>query len=157
MPARSASTTELRPAIHSASPVFGRLRERCDIVVYTTPHRSIDEVVERIGDAEIIVANRERTPLHAETLERVPNLRLIAQTGMRGAHLDVAAATERGILIAGTGGSKTAPSSGYAAASTVEMTVGLMLVGSVLFIVWQRRSRRLELVDEARKPESLKA
>lgn len=116
--------------VYEASPVFGRLRERCDIAVYTTPHRSLDEVVERIGDAEIIVANRERTPLRIETLDRVPNLRFIAQTGMRGAHLDVAAATERGILIAGTGGSSTAPSARYAAASTVEMTVGLMLAAT---------------------------
>jgi len=116
--------------VYEASPVFGRLRERCAIAVYTTPHRSVDEVVERIGDAEIIVANRERTPLHTATLDRVPNLRFIAQTGMRGAHLDVAAATERGILIAGTGGSSTAPSARYNAASTVEMTIGLMLAAT---------------------------
>ena len=31
----------------------------------------------------------------------------------------------------------------------VGLTVGLMLVGSVLFIVWRRRSRRLELGREA--------
>ena len=31
--------------------------------------RHVDEAVERIGDAEIIVANRERTPLNADVLD----------------------------------------------------------------------------------------
>jgi D-3-phosphoglycerate dehydrogenase len=116
--------------VYGGSPVFGRLRERCDVTIYTTPHRSIDEVVERIGDAEIVVANRERTPLNAEVLSRAPNLRLIAQTGARGAHLDLPAATERGILIAGTAGSKSVRSAGFNAASTVELTVGLMIAAT---------------------------
>lgn len=116
--------------VYGTSPSFGVLRDRCDVEVFTTPFASVDEVVERIGDAEIIVANRERTPLNAQVLDRLPSLRLIAQTGMRGAHLDVGAATERGILIAGTGGSKQAPSRGFAAASTVEITIGLMIAAS---------------------------
>jgi D-3-phosphoglycerate dehydrogenase len=116
--------------VYGASPRFGALRERCDVAIYTAPFSSLDEVVERIGDAEIIVANRERTPLGVEVLDRLPSLRLIAQTGMRGAHLDVGAATERGILIAGTGGSSTARSRGFPAASTVELTIGLMLAAS---------------------------
>src|SRR3954453_10348742 len=87
---------------YGSSEVFGRLRERCDVTIYTTPFQSVDEIVERIGDAEIIVANRERTPLGPAVLDRAPKLRLIAQTGARGAHLDVPAATERGILIVGT-------------------------------------------------------
>ena len=116
--------------IYGSSPVFGRLRERCDVTIYTSWPITPDEVVERIKDAEIIVANRERTPLNADVLARAPKLRLIAQTGMRGAHLDVPAATERGILIAGTAGSKNVPSAGFNAASTVEITIGLMIAAS---------------------------
>ena len=116
--------------VYGTSPRFGVLRERCDVAIYTTPFASIDEVVERIGDAEIIVANRERTPLGADVLDRLPSLRLIAQTGMRGAHLDVGAATERGIVIAGTGGATSTPSSRFPAASTVELTIGLMLAAA---------------------------
>jgi phosphoglycerate dehydrogenase-like enzyme len=116
--------------VYGASPDFGRLRERCEVTIYTAPHRSLDEVVERIKHAEIVVANRERTPLRAEVLDRAPRLRLIAQTGMRGAHLDVPAATERGILIAGTGGARSTPSARFPAASTVELTVGLMIAAA---------------------------
>jgi len=115
---------------YGSSKLFGRLRERCDVRVYTTPFRDRDDLVDRIRDAEIIVANRERTPLKADVLDRVPNLRLIAQTGARGAHLDIPAATERGILIAGTAGSKNVRSAGFNAASTVELTIGLMLAAS---------------------------
>ena len=36
---------------YGSSEVFGRLRERCDVRVYTTPFRSLDDLVERIRDA----------------------------------------------------------------------------------------------------------
>ena len=39
---------------YGSSEVFGRLRERCDITIYTTPFASVDEAVERIQDAEIV-------------------------------------------------------------------------------------------------------
>ena len=113
--------------VYGSSPVFGRLRERCDVTIYTSLPITNDEAVRRIADAEIVVANRERTPLNAAVLDKAPKLRLIAQTGMRGAHLDVPAATERGILVAGTAGSKNVPSAGVNAASTVELTIGLMI------------------------------
>jgi phosphoglycerate dehydrogenase-like enzyme len=116
--------------MYAASPVITQLRGRCEITVYTEMIRSVDDVVARIGGAEIVVANRERTPLNAEVFQHVPTLRLIAQTGMRGAHLDLPAATQHGILVAGTGGSQTAPSSKFGAASTVEMTIGLMLAAA---------------------------
>jgi phosphoglycerate dehydrogenase-like enzyme len=115
---------------YAASPVVSQLGDRCDITIHTDKIRSVDDAVQRISGAEIVVANRERTPLSAEVFDRVPTLRFIAQTGMRGAHLDVAAATARGILIAGTGGSKAALSAPYAAASTVELTIGLMLAAA---------------------------
>src|SRR5205823_6157684 len=51
-------------------------------------------------------------------LERLPNLRLLVTTGMRNASIDVAAATERGVVVCGTGGS---------ALSTAELTWGLLL------------------------------
>lgn len=116
--------------MYASSPVVTELRGRCDITIHTEMIRSVDDAMARISGAEIVVANRERTPLSAELFRHVPTLRLIAQTGMRGAHLDVPAATEHGILVAGTGGSKTAPSAKFGAASTVEMTIGLMLAAA---------------------------
>jgi phosphoglycerate dehydrogenase-like enzyme len=116
--------------VYGKSPLFGRLRERCDVTIYTSLPITADEAARRIADAEIVVANRERTPLKADVLDRAPKLRLIAQTGARGAHLDVPAATERGILIAGTAGSRNVRSAGFNAASTVELTIGLMIAAT---------------------------
>jgi D-3-phosphoglycerate dehydrogenase len=116
--------------VYEKSPVFARLRDRCEIEIYTSMPVTPEEAARRIKDAEIVVANRERTPLGAAVLDRAPNLRLIAQTGARGAHLDVPASTERGIVIAGTAGSSNVRSAGWNAASTVEATVGLMIAAS---------------------------
>ncbi|MGN6360186.1 MAG: D-2-hydroxyacid dehydrogenase family protein [Thermomicrobiales bacterium] len=107
-------------AVYATAPPIAMLRERAEVAIYTTPHRSLDELSERLQGADIIIANRERLPLRAEFFDRVPTLRLIAQTGLRGRHLDLAAATARGILVAGTAGE----ASGTA---TAELTVALML------------------------------
>ncbi len=104
--------------VYASAPAFAPLRERCDVRTFTEPHRSLDELVERIDGAEVVVANRERLPLRAPLFDRLPKLRLVAQTGMGGGHLDLAAATDRGILVAGTGGSGE---------STAELTIGLMV------------------------------
>ena len=45
---------------------------------------------------------RERTPLPAEVIAALPNLRLIVTTGRRNAAVDVAAAATRGIVVCGT-------------------------------------------------------
>jgi phosphoglycerate dehydrogenase-like enzyme len=61
-----------------------------------------DALVERLGEFEIVVAMRERTPFLRTLLKRLPNLRLLITTGMRNASIDVKAAAERGILVTGT-------------------------------------------------------
>jgi len=50
---------------------------------------------------------RERQPFPRPLLERLPRLKLIAQTGMGAAHVDLACATERGIVVCGTRGDGT--------------------------------------------------
>jgi phosphoglycerate dehydrogenase-like enzyme len=103
---------------YGPSAEFNTLRERAEVVIYTTRHQSMDDLVERLRGAEIIVANRERLPLKAELFDRLPELRFVAQTGRRGVHLDLDAATERGILFGYTEGTSN---------STAELGVGLIL------------------------------
>ena len=52
---------------------------------------------------DAVVAMRERTPLRAERLALLPNLKLIVSTGRRNASIDLAAAAERGITVCHTG------------------------------------------------------
>lgn len=77
-----------------------------------------DAVVAAVGDAEIVVIMRERTPFPASLLDRLPGLRLLVTTGMRNASVDVAAATSRGVVVCGTASLPTPP---------VELTWALVL------------------------------
>ena len=69
-----------------------------------------DAVVRALGEFDIIVAMRERTPFPQYVLERLPKLRLLVTTGMRNLAIDLAAARKQGIDVCGT------PMLGYPAA-----------------------------------------
>jgi phosphoglycerate dehydrogenase-like enzyme len=77
-----------------------------------------DALVTAIGDCEIVVAMRERTPFRAATFERLPRLRLLVTTGMRNAAIDMEAARARGITVCGTASRPEPPA---------EMTWALLL------------------------------
>ena len=77
--------------------------------VYTNTVKGTGQLAVRLKDADVIVLIRERTHLTRQVLEKLPRLKLIAQTGRIGAHVDVAACTERGIAVAEGVGSPTAP------------------------------------------------
>jgi D-3-phosphoglycerate dehydrogenase len=77
--------------------------------VYTNTVKGIGQLSVRLRDAEVIVLIRERTQISRQLLEKLPRLRLIAQTGRVGAHVDVQACTERGIAVAEGVGSPIAP------------------------------------------------
>lgn len=77
-----------------------------------------EAVVQRLLPFDVIVAMRERTPFPRAALERLPNLRLLVTTGMANAAIDLAAATDLGITVSGTGG---------VAPATAELTWGLIL------------------------------
>jgi D-3-phosphoglycerate dehydrogenase / 2-oxoglutarate reductase len=65
-----------------------------------------ERLVQHLRDAEVIVPIRERTRYTREIIESLPRLRLFSQTGRSTHHIDVAACTERGIVVAaGTGAS----------------------------------------------------
>ncbi len=75
-------------------------------------------LAERLRDFDVVMALRERTPFRRSLLERLPRLKLLASAGMSNAAIDVAAATELGIVVCGTQGSSR---------STMELTWGLVL------------------------------
>lgn len=77
-----------------------------------------EELVGRLAPYDVVVAMRERTPLPATVLDRLPRLRLLVTTGMRNASIDVAAARANGVTVCGTRSSAT---------STVEHTWALIL------------------------------
>lgn len=77
--------------------------------VYTNTVKGIGQLSVRLRDADIIVLIRERTHITRALVEKLPRLKLIAQTGRVGGHIDIAACTERGIAVAEGSGSPVAP------------------------------------------------
>ncbi|WP_027015974.1 D-2-hydroxyacid dehydrogenase family protein [Comamonas composti] len=77
--------------------------------VYTNTVKGVGQLSVRLRDAEVIVLIRERTQITRQLLEKLPRLKLIAQTGKAGAHIDVEACTTYGVAIAEGVGSPTAP------------------------------------------------
>jgi D-3-phosphoglycerate dehydrogenase len=77
--------------------------------VYTNTVKGIGQLSVRLKDADIIVLIRERTHITRALVEKLPRLKLIAQTGKVGGHIDVTACTERGIAVAEGVGSPVAP------------------------------------------------
>ncbi len=71
-----------------------------------------------LGDAEVIVAMRERTEFTAERLALLPELRLLVTTGTRNAAIDLDAARAHGVIVCGTESPST---------STPELAWGLIL------------------------------
>jgi D-3-phosphoglycerate dehydrogenase len=77
--------------------------------VFTNTVKGIGQLSIRLRDAEVLVLIRERTRFPRQLLEKLPKLRLIAQTGKVGDHIDVAACTQQGIAVAEGIGSPHAP------------------------------------------------
>src|SRR5207302_670022 len=58
-------------------PAVDRLRQRGEVVIHTTPAGSEDEVIKRLENATVVLANRERTLLPARVLRSAERLELL--------------------------------------------------------------------------------
>ncbi|CAI0846989.1 D-2-hydroxyacid dehydrogenase family protein [Serratia ficaria] len=67
------------------------------------------ELAVHLQDCDILVIMRERTPISASLLARLPKLKLLITSGMRNAAIDLAAAAERGVVVCGTASGSAAP------------------------------------------------
>ncbi len=77
--------------------------------VFTNTVKGIGQLSVRLRDAEVLVLIRERSHFPRQLLEKLPKLRLIAQTGRVGPHIDIDACTRLGIAVAEGVGSPVAP------------------------------------------------
>lgn len=91
------------------------------VTIYNDSVTDIETLASRFREADALVLIRERTKISEALLERLPNLKLISQTGRGYPHIDVAACTRRGIVIAAGGGTSY---------STAELTWGLILAAT---------------------------
>jgi phosphoglycerate dehydrogenase-like enzyme len=100
---------------------WGRIAADVDVAVFNRPMGRPDEVHRALQDFHIVCMMRERTPFRRNTIEALPNLKLLITTGARNASIDMAAAAERGITVCGTG-SFGNPTAGIAFGLILELT-----------------------------------
>jgi D-3-phosphoglycerate dehydrogenase len=81
---------------------WSQLPPSCTVEVFDRPLGDPDRAAEALAPFEVVSLIRERMPFPAALIEKLPNLKLIAITGMYNRTLDVAAATERGIVVSHT-------------------------------------------------------
>jgi phosphoglycerate dehydrogenase-like enzyme len=97
---------------------WNRLAGKAAVEAFRDHLTDEDTLARRLAPFDMVMALRERTRFPRSLLARLPQLKLIATAGMRNAAIDMAAATDLGILVCGTGGSGR---------STMELTWGLIL------------------------------
>ncbi len=79
------------------------------VKVFTNTVKGVGQLAVRLRDADILVLIRDRTPISRQLIEKLPRLKLIAQTGRVGHHIDLAACTRHGVAVAEGLGSPIAP------------------------------------------------
>jgi len=99
-------------------PCYALIRHH-DVIRYREPARDLDQLVERLRDADIVVSIRERVEFSRALLERLPKLKLLALVGRNSQMIDFKACTELGIPVStGKSNSPDAPA---------ELTVALIV------------------------------
>jgi phosphoglycerate dehydrogenase-like enzyme len=100
---------------------WSKVRQRASLTVFSDHLTDPDTLADRLSPFDVLCVMRERTPLPASLLKRLPKLRLIASTGPGNASIDLAAATECGISVVHTR---------YTSTPTVELTWALILASA---------------------------
>jgi D-3-phosphoglycerate dehydrogenase len=87
-----------REGLVRSAPAMARLRQCCAVTVLDRPLAEVDDA--QLADVRLLLAIRERTPLDATTLARLPALELVLQTGSHAYHADAAELHRRRVLLA---------------------------------------------------------
>jgi D-3-phosphoglycerate dehydrogenase len=72
-----------------------------------------------LKDVDVVVLTQQRSSFPRAVIERLPKLKLIAQTGRAATHVDLGACTEKGIIVSAGGSGNSS--------NTAELTWGLIL------------------------------
>lgn len=100
---------------------WSSLPDHVEVTTFADHVAEPEQLAERLADFDVLCVMRERTPLPASLLERLPKLRLVVTTGQRNRSIDLAAAHRLGILVANTG---------YIGHPTVDLAWALILASA---------------------------
>jgi len=91
-----------------------------EVITYTSSEKDPLKFAQRLEGCEAVVLTQQRSFLPRAFIEKLPSsVKLFAQTGRGGAHIDLAACTERGIIVSASGGGNSS--------ATAELTWALIL------------------------------
>lgn len=100
------------------------LMARAEVIFFAEAFQNEDEAAQKLAGFEIVLSMRERTPLPASLIDRLPKLRMLGITGASNRSLDIAACTARGIVVSNTTGNSNRE------AATAELALGLLLAAA---------------------------
>jgi D-3-phosphoglycerate dehydrogenase len=99
-------------------PCFAKLQEHV-VTIFNDTEKDPQRLAHRLAGIQALVLMRERTAITRELLRRLPDLKLISQTGRGIAHIDLAACTQHRVIVSAANiSSPSAPA---------ELTWGLIL------------------------------
>jgi phosphoglycerate dehydrogenase-like enzyme len=100
---------------------WSSLTERADLTIFDRHITGVEELAAALAPFDVVVCMRERTPVTAELLNRLPRLELLVTTGAGNASIDLAAAKSRGVVVSATRAQR------YGTEQLAELTWGLIL------------------------------
>jgi D-3-phosphoglycerate dehydrogenase len=77
---------------------FAQLKGQ-DVTVFQRPAKDEVELAEQLRDAEAVILTMQRTAITRSLLDKLPKLRMISQTSRTISHIDVAACTQKGVVV----------------------------------------------------------
>src|SRR5690242_20969964 len=90
-----------------------------EVIIYTDSEKDPEKLAARLKDADVVVLTQQRSRFPRAVIERLPNLKMISQTGRNAGHIDLDACTEHGIVVSAGGAGRPSP--------TAEVTWALIL------------------------------
>lgn len=81
---------------------WSKIGAAADITVFNDHVDALDAVADRLAPFDVIAMMRERTPFPSQLIGNLPNLKLLVTAGMRNLSIDLAAATDHGVVVSGT-------------------------------------------------------
>ena len=106
------------PPVYEGTDDLEPLRKYGEVVLYSTKAASGEELIQRLEGAQALICVRSYSDFNAQVLEALPELKLLSILGTGTDNVDLAAATERGIVVTNTPGASTV--------SVAELTLGLI-------------------------------
>lgn len=90
-----------------------------ELVSFTDTEKDPAKLAARLQDADIVVLTQQRSKMPRAVIEKLPKLKLLSQTGRNAYHIDLAACTEKGVVVSAGGAGNPNP--------TAELAWGLIL------------------------------